>query len=169
MSDQDPAALLTEQQVECLRLVYLRKEVKEIARARGIAPSTVEYHLKNARRILGAGTSTQAAIRLFGPPPDPSDPYGRTIVGPTVVSEPPDRLTSPMSDQPLGAHLAEDRVPFISAPVPTATGIEWPVPTRGRRTNEMTVWMKALWLFLLSILLPLPILIPAALFALLNR
>ena len=55
---------LNQRQRECLRLVYRNLEAKEIARELGLSPHTVVEHLRDARRILGAQRSMQAARML---------------------------------------------------------------------------------------------------------
>jgi len=55
---------LSERQRECLRLLYANLGVKEIAAELNLSPFTVRTHLRDARRIVGASRSMQAA-RLF--------------------------------------------------------------------------------------------------------
>ena len=68
---------LTERQRECLRLVHANFEAKEIAKALGLSPHTVNEHLRDARRILDASRSMEAARILVAyerdnsPVPDP--------------------------------------------------------------------------------------------------
>jgi DNA-binding CsgD family transcriptional regulator len=72
---------LTEQQRVCLRHVYAHKTSKEIAPLLGIAPNSVDQHIKAAMRVLGVGDRRSAAIMLArlegtadpGPDPPPVD------------------------------------------------------------------------------------------------
>ena len=64
MSEPIRLARLNERQRQVLRLYYQGLEVKEIARELGIAPNTVNQHLRDARRILGVARSVQAARLL---------------------------------------------------------------------------------------------------------
>jgi DNA-binding NarL/FixJ family response regulator len=57
------AAMISERQVDVLRLVAQGLSNKEIGRKLGIAPSTIKTHLDNAREALGAMTRTDAAIK----------------------------------------------------------------------------------------------------------
>lgn len=55
---------LSERQRECLRLLYANLGVKEIAAELSLSPFTVRTHLRDARRIVGASRSMQAARLL---------------------------------------------------------------------------------------------------------
>lgn len=52
---------LSERQKECLRLLFANYSIKDIANELDLALSTVKGHLTNARQILGADRSMQAA------------------------------------------------------------------------------------------------------------
>jgi DNA-binding CsgD family transcriptional regulator len=88
--DPKRIARLTEQQRACLRHVYAHLTSKEIAPILGIAPGSVDQHIKAAMRTLGVGDRRTAAIVLAEhegredppvvayPSPDrnsPTDPY----------------------------------------------------------------------------------------------
>ena len=67
---------LSDRQKQCLRLVYANLEAKEIAAELKLSPYTVKEHLRDARRILGASRSINAARQLveyerdtYGVPP----------------------------------------------------------------------------------------------------
>lgn len=57
---------LTESERACLRLVDQHMSSKEIARELGLSKHTVDWHLTNARRRLGAADRYEAALRVFG-------------------------------------------------------------------------------------------------------
>jgi len=56
---------LSERQRECLRLVYQRFTSKEIGLKLGVAPDTVDQHIKRAMRTLGTGSRAEAARLVF--------------------------------------------------------------------------------------------------------
>ena len=89
---------LSERQRECLRLVHANFEAKEIAKALGLSPHTVNEHLRDARRILGASRSMEAARILLAyerdNPPVP-DPIGVGAALPT-----PEEELAPQSELP---------------------------------------------------------------------
>ena len=56
---------LSTREQDCLTYVATGCRVTEIAECLGIAETTVELHLRNARRRLGARTRDQAAARAL--------------------------------------------------------------------------------------------------------
>lgn len=60
-----PVERLSERQRECLRLVYQRFTSKEIGLRLGVAPDTVDQHIKRAMRTLGTGSRAEAARLVF--------------------------------------------------------------------------------------------------------
>lgn len=57
---------LSRREHECLQLLAQGERVDRIAERLGLAVGTVEMHLANARRHLGARTSAQAVARAVG-------------------------------------------------------------------------------------------------------
>ncbi|MFW2828892.1 response regulator transcription factor [Sphingomonas sp. ID0503] len=153
MSGADACLRLSERQRECLRLVYKHMRQKEIARELGIAPTTVEMHLKAARTALGAADSREAAqiLALY----EGRDTYGQSIHGPEQVAE---RLSdlSPIVPQPnygngrFGAvtdqALHEDQA-FFDAFAETQSFLpDLPFPTQGRAKNDLGPWLRLAWI-----------------------
>lgn len=58
-----PARALTRRQREVLEWISEGKTALDIATILGVAPATVEKHLRLARAALGAGTTAQAVLR----------------------------------------------------------------------------------------------------------
>jgi DNA-binding CsgD family transcriptional regulator len=56
---------LSERQKQCLRLFYANLEIKEIAIELNLSPNTVKEHLRDARLMLHASRSMQAARLLI--------------------------------------------------------------------------------------------------------
>jgi DNA-binding CsgD family transcriptional regulator len=54
--------LLTVRETECIRLAALGLTTLESARELGLAPRTVEFHLTNAMRKLGAPNKIRAVV-----------------------------------------------------------------------------------------------------------
>ncbi len=105
---------LSETQKDSLRLVYRGYNAKEIARMHGVHPATVHQRLTAARRTLGVARSMEAARMLAeaeGAPIYDAVIYDEMDVAPT----PPDRPSSWLSRLP------------------------WPLPTRRRPTNDLSM------------------------------
>ncbi len=51
---------LTNREIQCLRQLAVGERPQRIAAILGIAPITVEFHIRNARRKLGAKTREHA-------------------------------------------------------------------------------------------------------------
>lgn len=64
MIDRPPIERLSERQRQCLAMVWDRKPSKEIARALGISPYTVDGHIADAMTVLGAKSRVEAARML---------------------------------------------------------------------------------------------------------
>ena len=58
----DGNARLTRREIECLRLLADGEQPKRIAHLLGLTPKTVEHYVGDARRKLGARTTTQAVV-----------------------------------------------------------------------------------------------------------
>ena len=57
---EDPSCPLTERENQCLRQLAEGERPQRIAASLGIAPITVEFHIRNARRKLQAKTREHA-------------------------------------------------------------------------------------------------------------
>lgn len=109
----DPAliASLSRQQVACLRLVGELRTSKQIADILGISSHTVDTHLSNAVRRLGAANRMEAArllaeatamapIPVPTPPPAPAEAPPRRLTG----QSPPVAATLPPALHDAGQH-----------------------------------------------------------------
>jgi DNA-binding CsgD family transcriptional regulator len=88
MADPALIAALSPQQAACLRLVGELRTSKQIAEILGISSHTVDTHLSNAVRKLGAANRMEAA-RLLGdaaPAPPPAPPERLTGQSPPVAA-----------------------------------------------------------------------------------
>lgn len=104
-SDLDQAEALTDEQLECLRLVDRHLSSKEIARRIGISPSAVDKRLERAVRMLGASSRFDAARRVFAN----GETFGDMAPGAFALSEPegavvlPTAVPQPAASSPITA------------------------------------------------------------------
>lgn len=92
-------ARLTAAQLDVLELVALRRTSKEIARALGISPVTVDQRVKRAQAVLGVSSRSDAARMLISARDRsdlPSGVYGKAIYGSSGLSN-----LAPTGDQDL--------------------------------------------------------------------
>lgn len=135
---------LTEGQRACLRLVYARWEIKEIARKLGIAPVTVNQRLAAARRVLGTARSADAARMLAAH--EQGTVYTPPIYRPDDLAEQPVPALAP-------GHTGESEGTATPAPVqPEAgqRGIQWPFATADRPRNQLTVPQRLVWMVVIA-------------------
>lgn len=79
--------MLTERERECLRLVHAHHNSKQIARALGIKPGTVDKHCENAARKLQVDSRIAAALALAAleATPNGSHPDALPMAGAVTV------------------------------------------------------------------------------------
>jgi len=105
---------LSETQKDSLRLVYRGYNAKEIARMHGVHPATVHQRLTAARRTLCVARSMEAARML-------AEAEGAPIYDGVIYDE------MDVAPQPSGA------------PLSWASRLPWPLPTRRRPTNDLSL------------------------------
>ena len=106
-ANDDPRETLTERERQCLRLVFERLRPKEIGRELGISHHTVNGHLQQAMRKLGATSSIEAARlvhaaeRLATPEKITGYPLGVEFspVSSSLSSSQPEEVTPNRSNQ----------------------------------------------------------------------
>jgi DNA-binding CsgD family transcriptional regulator len=96
---QDVFSLLTEAQLECIRLVRRRKTAKQIARTLNISHHAVEQRLKSARRKLKVETTAEAVDLLEAAE---RATYGETVYGPPDVARSDMDWAPPDLSPPIG-------------------------------------------------------------------
>jgi DNA-binding CsgD family transcriptional regulator len=148
---------LTTRQRDCLRLVLHHKQSKEIGRELGISPMTVDNHFRSAIQTLGVSSRVEAALLL--------DSYEREGTSQQLTSQPRPVVSSiekPMMARPASvgdgkremmSSLREDQVPYrpfgnVDFEV-SFTDFPLPVPTRGKRRNELTIAQRLFWIAVL--------------------
>jgi DNA-binding CsgD family transcriptional regulator len=148
-------AKLTPPQIDVLRLYHARWQIKAIAAELGVSPSTVDQRLGRARRILGAHNSLHAArlwadhdhartlsvLSAYGPNALlPSSPIGQA------------RGIEAVDDGLDGARVDEAQRAGGVSPDPTPRSFGWPLPTRGRRNNDLSSLTRLAWIVPIAVL-----------------
>lgn len=150
--DDDRLSKLTEAQRDCLRLVHAHYQIKEIARELKKAPSTVNARLERARRTLGANNSNEAARilaqweerqGLWIPPTGSSTPI------PHAAAPGQDRVTTGSRDNPDAVLADVGTTMTLEIPVrwKDRQDVACPFPTAGRQINELSSFVRIMWVF----------------------
>lgn len=154
----DRLAKLTEKQRICLRLVYLHRSSKEIARELGIGSDAVDQRLKTAMRTLGVDSRVEAARLLAmheGTAPYQQLVYQTSDVVPDPVSPSPAARanTGAISGvEPLGIAVREEQAAFTAAlPWQKSGLLSLPLPLEGGRRNGLGVWQRIGWIIAIAI------------------
>ena len=150
----DRVERLTEKQRECLRLVWRHQESKDIARALGISPHSVDGRIKTAMRALGVEDRYEAARLLVQAEAESIDQ--RLIYPPSDVHVGPHPAPSPFSFEPgerRAEHLVveEPQAAFQLSPGYDASWFKPPLPTNGRRANDLNVAARLFWVVIIAI------------------
>ncbi len=135
--------VLTARQLECLRLLWQRLSIKEIAARLNISVPAVKQHLAAARERLGNLPTSLAAARLVAEREDLSN-YTSGISPPSRVvpdkEQPPDRGAAPADREPILDEQQAFRLYRAERIGPLL-----PVPTSARPVNDLTWRGKLLW------------------------
>jgi DNA-binding CsgD family transcriptional regulator len=146
--DEKRLARLTEQQRTCLRLVAAGLTSKEIAPRLGIAPGSVDQHLKAAMRILDVGERRTAARllaehergsgdqQLVYQPPEIVGLGGSDIAGPSTGNG------GQQHEAPDG-RFQEEQVPFLVSPAGRSAV---PLPIWGARPHHLNKAVRLGWI-----------------------
>lgn len=107
--DETALASLTIREREALLLLAQGYRVGEAAARLGVSRSTVETHLKSARRKLGLGSSLLAARTLYGEDPPPRK-MGSGVSGMVIDAPVEEQGVSASIEMPAGKQPAEGDV-----------------------------------------------------------
>lgn len=132
-----PYNQLTVLEANTLIYVFQHHTAKEIALIEGVSPDAIVARINRARRKLGNVSRAKASrmiIDAFG-----KETYQRMVSQPLVISVPQDTGHTPLA--PAGA----------TGPV-RAARFHWPVPTRGRPTNDDSHLARIIWPVVLALL-----------------
>lgn len=125
---------LSPRQRECLRLVYQRRNTKEIAASLGLAPGTVASYITEAIALLGARDRRHAAEILHG-------------------SENTPQFSDPSGMGPPSARVDTD--PDVAPPIPHAVRPAHPwgplSPANRDVDNDATLVVRLAWILALAI------------------
>jgi len=155
MKSEDGLARLTPGQLECLALVYQHLSSKEIAVRLGISSHTVDQRLRQAIHILGVDRRAEAARivasagllepyqRLIHQPPhiDPAANLGESGGAVSHQIRHADRAGGTGSFREMTEHSSGG---FLSS-------LPLPIATRSRPRNEMSVSLRLMWIFAISL------------------
>lgn len=137
---------LTEKQRDCLRLIGRGFRGYEIAQRLGISETAVTERLRDARRTLDVPSSIAAARLLEGYEAQ-TIKAGDNFSG-LVPQAPSDRKAVPGSDLESPADLLQEAMaPYIATlrEHDQRAFLPLPVPTDGRRRNDLTWYQKLAW------------------------
>lgn len=155
--EPDRVARLTDQQRECLRLVYAHLSSKEIAPRLGIEPGTVDQYIKAAMRILGVSDRRAAAKMLAEYENRPDQPLVYQPPDLAEASNPATFGTSTGGRRPatFGGAMREERATFQVYPTPSPDSLKLPLPIRGGRPSDLSKVTRLGWIFILILLIAL--------------
>ena len=142
---------LTEKQRECLRLVFMHRSSKEIARELGIGADAVDQRIKTAMRTLDVESRTDAARLLASH--EGLGPYQRLVYQmPDVVPEgvvPSIEATATegtrIADEPYGTAVREEQASFQALHWRPARALPFPLPIEGEGRNGLRPWQRVAW------------------------
>ena len=154
-ANDDPRETLTERERQCLRLVFERLRPKEIGRALGISHHTVNGHLQQAMRKLGATSSIEAARQLHaidgpnapqsvtGYPFGVEFPHNQSSLSPSHQGgSGNDHVGDRVRDGAFGERWGAAAIPFVGR----APRLRWPLPAPGENRNDLTPTERILWI-----------------------
>jgi len=143
---------LTEKQRECLRLVFMHRSSKEIARELGLGVDAVDQRIKTAMRTLDVESRTDAAVILARH--EGIGPYQRLVYQlPDVAPEPAippftDRVTEGVraAYEPEAMAVREEQAVFQSLQWRPARALPFPLPFEGEGRNGLRAWQRVGWI-----------------------
>ena len=151
-----PVARLSQGQIECLLLVDLHHNSKEIAARLGISPHTVDQRIRGALDKLGVDRRGEAA-RLVGSALSPEDPIYQRLIhqSPHIDAA----ALARHQEGAVGNQIRHaDRAGEASPPGVTTeqrsvgfgSPLQMPFATRSHPSNEMSVGLRLLWIVLIA-------------------
>jgi DNA-binding CsgD family transcriptional regulator len=148
---------LTEKQRECLRLVFMHRSSKEIARELQIGVDAVDQRIKTAMRTLDVESRTDAAVLLAQS--EGLGPYQRLVYQrPDVV---PDAAPASFADranegaraleEPYGMAVREEQAVFQALQWRPARALPLPLQFEGEGRNGLAPWQRVTWIVVIAI------------------
>lgn len=147
-------ARLTERQAECLRLIYTRHTLAEIAAKLGIAEGTVKYHLTQAREILRCTSSASAARKLFeAQPPDCPSWAGPRKPVPEGANRDDDLDVVAEGESSSTGVVMDQQSSYRAGPRDRGTHRpRWPFPVHDGERNSMRWYEQMAWAIAIAFL-----------------
>jgi DNA-binding CsgD family transcriptional regulator len=146
---------LTEKQRICLRMVFMHRSSKEIARELGIGADAVDQRLKTAMRALGVESRIEAA-RLLAEH-EGATTYQRPVYQSSDVV--PGAITATLRGQPQagaageprGAAVREEQASFEALTWQRSRSLPFPLPIEGGERNDLGPWQRVAWIVVIAI------------------
>ena len=143
---------LTDKQRECLRLVFMHRSSKEIARELGVGSDAVDQRIKTAMRTLGVESRTEAA-RLLAQH-EGMGPYQRLVYQrPDVAPDPVPPSFDPQAnegertaEEAYGTAVREEQAMFQTMQWRPARALPFPLPVEGERRNDLGPLQRLAWI-----------------------
>lgn len=149
-ANTDLLETLSERERQCLRLVFERLRPKEIGRELGISHHTVNGHLQQAMRKLGASSSIEAARQLHEASGSTAESITGYVFGVESTGDPAMLPVSKqggsdagrVQDSMAGGLWGRGAMPFP----PPSPRFRWPLPVRGEIRNDLTPVERLFWI-----------------------
>lgn len=143
---------LTDKQRECLRLVFMHRSSKEIARELGIGVDAVDQRIKTAMRSLDVESRTDAALMLAQH--EGLGPYQRLVYQmPDIVLRAADPSFAARAnegaraaDEPYAMAVREEQATFQALQWRPARSLPFPLPFEGEGRNGLGAWQRVGWI-----------------------
>ena len=143
---------LTDKQRDCLRLVFMHRSSKEIARELGIGVDAVDQRIKTAMRTLDVESRTEAARMLASH--EGMGPYQRLVYQmPEVVPDVPLPEFAARAnegaravDEPEAMAVREDQAMFQALQWRPARALPLPLAFEREGRNGLTAWQRVGWI-----------------------
>ncbi len=154
---EDRFEKLTDAQCECLRLIYMRWQLREIAGKLNISVGAVNQRLRSARQTLGVQSSIEAA-RLLADHEHLSADYISPPSSRNTVSAAPlpdaDEIAfeerEPQADWPSVQEVREVQAAYRAASI-DAPWLRWPVPLGKGQSNDLTFGQILFWVVAIAL------------------
>ena len=145
---QEGLSRLTDGQKACLRMVYRHMSSKDIARALGISPHTVDQRLRIAMHMLGVCSRIEAARILAQ---DENKAYQSTLYQPPYIVpgpvEPETEALAPGGPEgQADGRLFRQAQALYSAGPDADSRLRWPLRKRGARHNDLETRDTLIWI-----------------------
>lgn len=153
--DTDRFARLTDKQRTCLRMVFMHRSSKEIARELGVGSAAVDQRIKTAMRVLGAENRVEAARMLVSY--EGGDPYQRLVYETSEVVAadrsmlPPNSVHNEMVRLRGAQGGGNEWISSNPLPWHQPGALSFPLPMEQGSRNCLSSWQRAVWIVVIAI------------------